>query len=177
MPRLLFVRHTAVELLDGVPPRDWPVTEEGRRAAERLARDPIWREVAHVATSPEGKAVETARPLARAAELAPRVDDDLREVARELPVLPRAEYVALVTRWLDGEDVPGFEPREHAARRFAAAVDRAAAASPGPTAVVTHGLVLALHLGLTPDEWTALPLPGIAAVVESPDPGYQRASP
>jgi broad specificity phosphatase PhoE len=177
VPRLLFVRHTAVELLDGVPPRDWPVTEEGRRAAERLAREPIWRELTHVATSPEDKAVETARPLARAAELAPHVDDDLREVARELPVLPRAEYAELVARWLGGEDLPGFEPREHAARRFAAAVDRAAAASPGPTAVVTHGLVLALHLGLTPHEWAALPLPGIAAVVECPDPGYQRATP
>jgi 2,3-bisphosphoglycerate-dependent phosphoglycerate mutase len=177
VPRLLFVRHTAVELLDGVPPRDWPVTEEGRRAAERLAREPIWRELAHVATSPEGKAVATARPLARAAELAPRVDDDLREVARDVPVLPRGEYVDLVTRWLGGEDVPGLEPQEQAARRFAAAVDRAAAASPGPTAVVSHGLVLALHLGLTPNEWAALPLPGIVAVVDSSGPGYERAIP
>jgi broad specificity phosphatase PhoE len=40
MPTLHLVRHTAVELVDGVPPRDWPVTEEGRRAADRLARDP-----------------------------------------------------------------------------------------------------------------------------------------
>jgi broad specificity phosphatase PhoE len=165
---LHLVRHTAVELVDGVPPPDWPVTEEGRRAAERLARDPVWRELALVATSPEAKAVATAEPIARAAELAPRVIADLREVARHgTPVLPRAQYVDLVARYLAGEPFEGWwEPREHARLRAVAALDRVAAASPGPAAVVTHGLLLSLVLGLDLEEWAALPLPGVVRVIE-----------
>ena len=161
-----------------MPPRDWPVTEEGRRAAERLARDPIWRELAYVSRRVP-RARRSRRPGRSPAPPSSR-RASTTTCARwraSFPSLPRAKYVELVTRWLGGEDVPGFEPREHAARRFAVAVDRVAAASPGPAAVVTHGLVLALHLGLSPDEWAALPLPGIAAVLESPDPGYQRATP
>lgn len=166
MAVLYLVRHTAVELVDGVPPPDWPVTEEGRRAAERLARDPAWRGLALVATSPEAKAVATAEPIARAAELAPHLDADLREVARHgTPVLPRARYADLVSRYLAGEPFEGWEPQEHARRRMSAALDRAAA-SPGPAAVVTHGLVLALVLGLSPEEWEALPLPGVVRVIE-----------
>ena len=164
---LHLVRHTAVELVDGVPPPDWPVTEEGRRAAERLARDPVWRGVALVATSPEAKAVATAEPIARAAELAPHVDPDLREVWRHgTPVLPRAQYVDLVARYLGGEPFEGWEPQEHARRRVLGALDRIAAVSPGAAAVVTHGLVLALALGLDLEEWAALPLPGVVRVIE-----------
>lgn len=166
MTTLHLVRHTAVELVAGVPPRDWPVTEEGRRAADRLARDPRWRELTLVATSPEEKAVETATPIARAAELAPRLDEDLREVERRIRVLPRDEYVGLVSRYLAGEEVDGFEPQEHARRRFDRALARAAALAAGPVAIVTHGLVLALHLGLTPEEWEAIPLPGVVRVIE-----------
>jgi broad specificity phosphatase PhoE len=167
MATLHLVRHTVVELVDGVRPRDWPVTEEGRRAAERLAREPRWRDLTLVATSPEEKAVETAVPIARAAELAPRVDDDLREVERRIPVLPRPEYVVLVSRYLAGEEVDGFEPQEQAARRFERGLARAAAhAAAGPAAVVTHGLVLALHLRLTLEEWEAMPLPGVVRVIE-----------
>jgi 2,3-bisphosphoglycerate-dependent phosphoglycerate mutase len=171
MPPLHLVRHTSVELLDGVRPRDWPVTEEGRRAAERLASDPAWRDLALVATSPETKAVETAVPIARAAELSPHLDDDLREVERRIPVLPRAQYVDVVSRYLAGEEVPGFEPQAHARARFHAALDRIAALAGGPAAVVTHGLVLALHLELSPEEWEEIPLPGLVRVIEWEAPG------
>ena len=177
MATLYLVRHTAVELVDGVPPRDWPVTEDGRRAAERLARDPAWRALSLVATSPEEKAVRTAEPIARAAELAPHVDDDLREVARHgTPVLPRAQYVDLVARYLEGEAFEGWEPQEHARRRFAAALDRVAVRAGGPAAVVTHGLVLALLLGLSLEAWAAMPLPGVVRVIEWPAPGYRAAT-
>ena len=162
MARLYLIRHVEVELRAGVPPADWPPTEAGLEAAERLVREPFVAELTLVASSPEPKAVASAEPIAAAARLSLRVDGDLREVERRNQrVLPSEEYVALVGRLLAGADVPGWERADVARARFSAAVDRLARDADGPLAVVTHGLVLSLHLGYGLEEWRALRLPDV----------------
>jgi broad specificity phosphatase PhoE len=147
---------------DGPPPT-WPLTPAGRAAARRLARLPLFRDVSLVATSPEPKARDTAAPIAARAGLPLRQEDDLREVDRgRTPILARAEYVDLVRRYLTGERVEGWEPPDVAHGRFARCVDRLVAESAGPLAVVSHGLVLSLWLGLSPEEWERIPLPAVA---------------
>jgi hypothetical protein len=37
----------------------------------------------------------------------------------------------------------------------------------GDVAVVSHGRALAIHLGLTPAEWAAIPLPAVVAVCQA----------
>lgn len=64
MARLLVIRHVEVELRDGVPPEEWLPTPAGLEAAASLAREPFVRELTLVATSPEAKAVASARPAA-----------------------------------------------------------------------------------------------------------------
>ena len=157
------VRHAEVELRADVSAPAWELTPAGRAAAARLADAPLWREVERVATSPEPKALETARPLARAAGVPLVEEPDLREVARAgTPILAAADYRALVGRYLSGEQVAGWEPAERARSRIETCIARLVAEGRGPLAIVSHGLVLSLYLALTPAEWEAIPLPAVA---------------
>jgi broad specificity phosphatase PhoE len=161
MSRVFFIRHAAV-VLDPRPAPEWRLSAEGVDAARRLARELRLVGVGRIVSSPEPKALDTAAPLAEARGLELAVEDDLREVARdELPVLARRDYVALVGRYLGGESLDGWEPADEARARFAAAVYRHRAEHAGDTAIVTHGLVLALYLGLTPARWEAMRLPDV----------------
>jgi broad specificity phosphatase PhoE len=160
--RLVLVRHAEVALELDRPAPEWRLTDAGRAAAAALAGSRSWDGVELVATSPEPKARDTAEPIAAALGLPLRVEDDLREVERGgLPVLERADYVALVARYLGGEPVEGWEPATEALERFAACIDRLLGETTSEVVAVTHGLVIALFLGLTLDEWTALPLPAV----------------
>ena len=158
-----FVRHVAVALVDGVPAHAWRPTEAGLQAARRLAAAPVWQGVPLVATSTEPKARATAEPIAAVAGVPLRAEQDLREVGREpAPVIGAAEHGNRVRRYLEGEPIEGWEPREHACRRFERCLDGLVAETDGPLAIVSHATVLALYLGLTHDEWAAIPLPAVA---------------
>jgi broad specificity phosphatase PhoE len=159
------VRHVEVSLVDGVPAHEWLPTEAGLEAARRLATVPDWREVRVVATSTEPKARATAEPIAAAAGVPLRADPDLREVARDPAALVEAaEHADRVRRYLEGEPIEGWERREDARSRFERCADRLVAETDGPLAIVSHATVLALYLGLTHDEWAAIPLPAVAVV-------------
>jgi broad specificity phosphatase PhoE len=169
---LYLIRHVEVELRDGTPPEDWLPTAAGLKAAERLAGEPFVRDLALVASSPEAKAVATARRLAAAARVELRIEDDLREARRRgTPILERDAYVALVARYLAGEESAGWEPAAAARARFAACVDRLLADARGPVAVVTHGLVISLYLGYGVDEWSRLGLPDVRSVLTPSEAG------
>jgi broad specificity phosphatase PhoE len=160
--RLILVRHAAVELDPDRPAPEWRLTAEGRKAAEELSRSQDWSRVTVVASSPEPKARDTANPIALAAGLPLRIENDLREAERgSLPILSREEYVALVRRYLSGEPVGGWEPTGSARGRFAACVERLLAEAGGDVVAGSHGLVISLYLGLSIEQWETLPLPAL----------------
>jgi broad specificity phosphatase PhoE len=158
---LYLIRHTAVELVESAVPHDWLTSERGLQDARRLATAPVWRTLSTVATSTEPKARATAEPIAAAAGVSLRAEQDLREVARAPAFLDAAAHSDRVRRYLEGEPIEGWEPREQH-RRFERCVDRLVTESNGPLAIVSHATVLALYLGLTHDEWAAIPLPAVA---------------
>ncbi len=170
--RLVLVRHARVRLEPEVPPERWELTDEGRADAQRLAALSVFVGVEAVVTSPEPKARATAEPIARAAGLELRVEQDLREAARGAsPVDDRAAFVARVDAWLGGAPVPGWEERDAAAARIVACVERLLGASSGDLVLVSHGTVLSLYLAwlrgrerVELAEWEAIPLPGVAVV-------------
>ena len=167
MSRVFFIRHAAVRLDPSAPSAEWKLSDAGRAAAAALALDSRFSRVERIAVSSESKALATAAPIAQALALDVHEDDDLREVDRgELPILARAEYVALVGRYLDGEPLEGWEPAEQARARFTAAVARHRAHVSGDLAIVSHGLVISLHLGLSPERWEALTLPDVIEAEE-----------
>ena len=151
---LWLVRHATVELRLDEPARTWPLTEEGRSAAEELARrlPPL----ARVLSSPEPKATATAEPIARTAGVEVEVDERLREVERAGNLPNYASHRAAVARYLTGEPVAGWEPRERALARV-----RAAVADADEAAVVSHGMLLSLLLGYSFEQWSRMALPDV----------------
>jgi broad specificity phosphatase PhoE len=151
---LWLVRHATVELRLDEPAHTWPLTEDGRAAAEELARR--LPRVARVLSSPEPKATATAEPIARAAGVEVEVDERLREVERAGNLPTYEAHRAAVRRYLDAEPVEGWEPRERALSRVCAAVDGVDQA-----AVVSHGMLLSLLLGYSFEQWNRIALPDV----------------
>jgi broad specificity phosphatase PhoE len=170
--RLVLVRHAQVRLDPELPPEQWDLTDEGRAAAERLARLDVFDGIAAVVTSPEPKARATAEPIAATAGVGLRVDPDLREAERGAArVDDRAAFVARVDGWLGGSRVPGWEERDLAAARIVGCVERLLVASSGDLALVSHGTILSLYLSwlrgeerVDLDEWEAISLPAVTVV-------------
>jgi broad specificity phosphatase PhoE len=137
------VRHAAVVVDLAVPSYEWRLSADGRRAAAAL-RLPLGRAL----TSSEPKARETAE----LAGLDARPDDRLREVRRPW-IGDRHE--SWVRRYLGGEELEGWEPREAVLARLHAALDGFEGVA------VTHGLAISLYAGLTFEQWRALPFPAV----------------
>ena len=139
MPTL--VRHAMTIVDRSRPSEEWVLSDDGRAAARALRLSGAAR------SSSEPKALETAR----LAGLDATPDDRLREVRRPWS----DDYAADVARYLDGEDLPGWESRGDALARLRDALD-------GYDGVaVTHGLAISLYLGYSCEEWRALPFPAV----------------
>ncbi|MGQ0840251.1 histidine phosphatase family protein [Actinokineospora sp.] len=156
---LLLIRHgesaparpdVPFALVDGQGDPD--LAPEGRHQAERIAARLGGLHLDAVYVTTLRRTAQTAAPLARALELAPRMEADLREVHLgewEGGVLRRklaeGDPVALRMRREQRWDViPGAESAERFAARVRAGVERVAAAHPGQrVAVFTHGGVIA----------------------------------
>ena len=171
MSLVYLVRHAHVVVSEDVPAREWPLSDAGRRDAERLGRSPAWHEIALVAAGPEPKMLGTAEPIAAAAGRAPRREPDLGEVERGATWTAGAErYRALVQGFFAGDSPPGWEPRDRARARVASCIERLLDEAAGPLAVVSGGLALTLYLTSFPDTgdafevWSAIPLPAVAVV-------------
>ena len=140
---MYLVRHALTAIEPSVPSAEWKLADGARAAAAALELPPL-----PVLTSDEPKAVETAVAAGWTATVDPR----LREVAR--PWLGD-DYEAHVRRYLAGEDLPGWEPRDEALARMRAALDGFDGIA------VSHGLVISLYAGLSFDEWRAMPFPAV----------------
>lgn len=80
MTTFLLIRHALPHEGHGQSPADPPLHPDGRRHAERLANRLQREGVDQVVSSPQQRALDTARPLARLLGLQPRVYDGLAEV-------------------------------------------------------------------------------------------------
>lgn len=176
MSRLVLVKHAMPAIDEAKPARLWPLSDEGRAAAGRLAEKLRALAPAHVCASSEPKAADTGRVIAAALGAPIRLDEDLVETFREtVGWLPRAEVEAGIEELFrrPGDLVYGEETGDAAHARFDRGVQRALAASEGATTVIAaHGTVISLwvgrRLGVDPMAlWRRLPLPG--AVVMAPD--------
>ena len=161
---LYLVRHAEVTVDPSRDAADWLVSAEGLAAANRLAGAPSWRSLAAIASSTEPKAIETARPIAAAAGRRLQLEPGLGEVRRNASWADGADsYIALVERYLSGEELDDWEPAAAARARVTQAMDQLLSGD-DPVCVVSHGLVLSLYLGLTADEWRGIALPSVAVV-------------
>lgn len=171
---LLLVRHSDPAVDPAAPASSWPLSPRGRARCAPLAEALRPHAPGHIASSPEPKAVETARLLAAALGVGSSVASGLEEHHREtVPFLDdfRARVAELFAR--PDERVLGEESAAQARLRFSRALDHLVASWrwPGPPCVVAHGTVLSLHLahrlGLDPISlWDRLRCPSLLVVRE-----------
>lgn len=137
---LILVRH-AMPIVDRqVPSTRWSLSEESRRDAETLARRLDLPGDALVVSSDELKARQTAEAFGQSFAVDPR----LREVTRPWV---EDEYERIARRWLQGEDVGGWEPRASVVRRMTNAVGEVTTPATSTVCVVSHGLAISTLVG------------------------------
>jgi broad specificity phosphatase PhoE/8-oxo-dGTP pyrophosphatase MutT (NUDIX family) len=133
----VLVRHGWPKIRRDQPAPTWPLHPEARVDVEALAaRLP---DAGLVLTSDEPKAAATAAIICDVAGGELRPDPRLREVAR--PARWDERYEATAARYLTGEEVFGWEPRDEVVAR----VRDALGGAPLGTVAVGHGLSLTLY--------------------------------
>lgn len=145
MRTLYLITHAHTSADPAADARTWHLSELGGVQAQRLAEQPWWADVTHVALSSEAKTRLTVAPVLRQRPLSVVTDARFDELKRGgwLP-----DYAAQVRRAFaaPAEAIDGWEPAAAALARFRAGIDDLAAAHPGAVvALVSHGLVLSLY--------------------------------
>jgi broad specificity phosphatase PhoE len=135
---LILVRHAVPAHGPDTPPHEWRLGEDGRGAAEELVRQ--LPADAHLVASTEPKAAETLAPAGPVI-----TDRRFNEVSRveafsdDFSVLRRA--------YVEGADLPDWEPRDEVAQRFDDGVSAQISAADGhPLVVASHGMAMTLWL-------------------------------
>jgi broad specificity phosphatase PhoE len=169
MARLYLIRHARVRIVKDRADL-WPLSEAGQSEANALAQQSFWREVAIIFSSPEPKALQTAKPAACRWSIPLEAANCLHEVRRP-HLIP--DYENTIARFFSNPDssIEGLEPATKASERITRCIKRLSGKHPGKTlAIVSHGLVCALFLARlenrwpTVEEWQAIPFAGIAIV-------------
>jgi broad specificity phosphatase PhoE len=143
---LVLVRHGRTVVDPNIPAPQWRLDpaaiEPCRSLGELLPAGPV-------VSSPEPKAIETARAIGRPVS----VDERLREIER--PWVGGDDFEASVARYLAGERVDGWEPQAAALARFAESAH---------DIIVSHGTVMSLYVGAATgadafEFWRSLTMP------------------
>lgn len=143
--RLILVKHAQPVVDFTRPARTWPLSDDGRAAAEAFAERLRPLAAVSVVGSPEPKASDTGRTIAQALDLPFALEPGLEEHHRETqPFGSQAEFETRVARMFAQPDrlIFGEETADEAHARFAAAIDRVW--HEGARIVVAHGTVIAL---------------------------------
>jgi broad specificity phosphatase PhoE len=173
MRKLILIKHAAPEVMPGVPPEQWTLSEKGRAACVPLTE----RVAAHAPTviicSEEPKAAETGKLVAERLAIPWQTAPGLHEHDRSnVPHLRSAEFISMMELFFRRPDelVLGRETARGARSRFESAVQDVLDQHPNETvAIVSHGTVIALMLegtsARTPYQtWRAMGLPSFVAL-------------
>jgi broad specificity phosphatase PhoE len=170
---LLLVRHSAPEVVPGVPAREWRLSAEGRSRCGPLAERLATYAPTAIVASVEPKARETAELVAAPLDLSVETAVGLHEHERDgAGYLGRDAFEAAMRAFFarPGELVLGRETAAQAVTRFSAEVVRVLSGRrAGNVAIVTHGTVLSLFVaqraGVAPYPfWRSLALPALVAL-------------
>ena len=167
---LTLLRHAQPEIDTTQPYALWGLSDSGRQQARRMAREPLWRDIVRIFTSPELKAHETAQIIAGPNNITVTVVEELHEVVR-----PTGrwldDYPAAVAAWFAAPDeaTHGWEPPAAARRRMRACIEQLHEWELEPFAVAGGGLSLSLYLasvtGADPAAiWPRITLPDLALI-------------
>ncbi len=173
MSQLILIKHSLPEIDPQKPAPEWPLSAVGRARCVSLAARVQPYAPAHIFSSREPKAAETAQILAEQLGLPFEPANDLHEHVRPKPGwMGREQFKTAVKQLFDEPDklVMGNEAANAAHARFAHAVNALAERHPTQTiAIVAHGTVITLFVsrltGLAPFPlWQRLGLPAFVVL-------------
>ncbi len=170
---ILLVRHAqpVESSRAGHEENDRPLSQMGRRQAERLADELADAGVEAIYSSPHRRAVETLAPLAQRLSLEISIVDDLRE--RTLSPDPLPDWRDQLRRaWQDFSfRLPGGESSAQAQERVRRVLAELSHRHPDQTvAVASHGNLIALALHALASDvvgfafWAQIPMPAVYRV-------------
>lgn len=150
MKPLILVKHSTPEIVEDLPAREWHLSENGRRRAQKLAEYLAKHEPDVLVSSMEPKARETAHILAEELGLEYQTLEGLHEHDRmNVPFYSKEEFQATVRESFEkpNELVFGNETANQALTRFGAAVEFVLDSYPDQSIViVAHGTVISLFV-------------------------------
>lgn len=174
------MRHAAPRQDPSLPPWEWTLAETAAEDTRALRGAGVLPGGACWVSSPEPKAVATARLLT---EGDVGIDDDLREAGRDGAYVTPSMFAERVRRSFDHVEeavAPGWESLSRAQERLVGAARRAAKRAAGRDVVLLgHGtaltMLVAALLGSDPDvaAWTGMRFPDHCAL-DVPTPGGAR---
>jgi broad specificity phosphatase PhoE len=173
--KLILVKHASPEVVAGIPPEQWRLSDAGRASCPRLAAALRPHAPSVVVTSEEPKARETGELVARDLSVPSHAAPNLHEHDRSnVPHLRSGDFISLMEVLFRKPDqlVLGRETATGALKRLRNALDDVLEqhGRDGKTvAVVSHGTVIALLLEQLGDRrgfdvWRAMKLPSYAVV-------------
>lgn len=156
--RLILAKHGHPVINPDKPPSTWPLSPEGREAAQALAAKLDRFDPVAIVSSAEPKALESAAAMAAVLGVPASQDEGLGEQRNDTGGFhDQAVFEALVAQMFahPHQLVLGEETGEAARHRFGEAVDRQMALHPnGTLIIVAHGRAITLWaseiLGLEP---------------------------
>jgi broad specificity phosphatase PhoE len=165
---LILVKHSLPEIVEGLPAREWKLSDTGRMRAKQLAERLSSFQPEDIISSVEPKARETAEIIAGRHNLEPHSAEGLHEHDRsKTTYLSKDEFHAAIREFFEKPDtlIYGSETADQAHERFYQAVLSVLDCHLHKTVViVAHGTVISLFVSrLTgiPDWslWNELGLP------------------
>lgn len=168
---VVLIRHSAPEVDPSRPASDWSLSAEGVSLCEGLASELERFLPAVMFSSPETKAMETARHIGLNLGIGFTVRDGLREHRRPSVFLPQSEYQENIRNFFVSPDsvVYGSESSNDVARRIEADVRHALVERPdGNILMVSHGTAMTSFISRHTDSdayslWESLDLPCFVA--------------
>jgi broad specificity phosphatase PhoE len=151
MSKLILIKHAAPEVVPGISPEKWVLSERGRQSCAALAERLRTHQPGVIVSSTEPKAIETARLVSVELKAPHEAAADLHEHDRSnVPHLRSGEFISMVELFFRRPDelVLGKETAQRAEQRFAAAVQTIIKthAKVDTIGIVSHGTVIALFL-------------------------------
>jgi len=146
------IRHAQSHPSARIPHSDWPLSDRGRRQADRLAGLLLPLGIQRLVSSPFARCVQTVGPFAERAALDVALRDDLRE--RYMAIGFDDDFQAAWRRsWEDFDYArPEGESSRDAQKRFVDAMDEILCEHAGHTiCVCAHGNVIGLYLNHVDD--------------------------
>lgn len=171
--QLILIRHSNPEIVQNLPAREWSISAEGRRRAEKIAERLAEHQPEVIFSSMEPKAQQTAEILSEILGLEFSVVDGLHEhERRDVPFHSQDDFRSLVRGLFEKPDalVFGEETGAQASERFRKSVDSILNSyGDKKVTLVSHGTVISLYVSwLTGIDgyslWEGLGLPSIVVL-------------